>query len=74
MAVKLFQFETLLVALKYEGMTTLVAVLTVLAVLTVVAAKAVLAVPNKAARGIAHFRQFKHFKAAFSIKPPDAVI
>ncbi|WP_244829746.1 hypothetical protein [Caballeronia sp. TF1N1] len=61
MAVKLFQFETLLVALKYEGMTTLVAVL------TVVAAKAVLAVPNKAARGIAHFRQFKHFKAAFSI-------
>ncbi|WP_409014888.1 hypothetical protein [Caballeronia sp. LP006] len=61
MAVKLFQFETLLVALKYEGTTTLVAVL------AVVAAKAVLPVPNKAARGIAHFRQFKHFKAAFSI-------
>jgi hypothetical protein len=60
-AAKLFQFETLLVALKYEGTTTLVAVL------TVVAAKAVLPVPNKAARGIAHFRQFKHFKAAFSI-------
>ncbi|WP_250493099.1 hypothetical protein [Caballeronia sp. GAWG1-1] len=64
MAVKLFQFETLLVALKYEGTTMLVAVLTVVAV---VAAKAVLPVPNKAARGIAHFRQFKHFKAAFSI-------